>query len=80
MRTVSVFAEDRNRRRQVLNRLRPSELREEFLVVMPGSGLDYVYPIISIAKQETGFRIALRRYGVVHCHQDALIECVIGGW
>jgi len=80
MGNVSVFAEDHKGRKQVLNRLRPSELREEFLFVMPGSGLECVYLIISIAKQETGFRIALRGYGVVHCPQDTLIECVVGSW
>jgi hypothetical protein len=77
--TVAVYAEDFNGRRQVLNRLSPSELREDFQVVRP-YGLEHIYSIICITPQNRSFRVALRGYRVVVYEPDAIIECVIGAW
>ena len=80
MGTVVVYAEDYKGRRQVLNRLSPSELREEFHVVIPGAGFEHVYPVISVTEQNGSFRVALRGYRTMQFTADSLFECVVEAW
>ncbi len=78
--TVTIYAEDHEGRRHTINRLRPSEVSEDFLVVLPISGFQHIHSIIDVTKEDEVYRIALRNYRVKRYQPDELLNCVIGGW
>lgn len=80
MSPVAVYAEDYKGKRRVLNRLSPSELREEFRVIIPTEGLEFVYSVICVTPQNGNFRVALRNYRTVSFTPDSICECVVGEW
>jgi hypothetical protein len=77
---VAIYAEDATGRRKILNRLSPAELHENFCVVIPGAGFEYIYKVICVTPKNGNFRVALRSYRAVDFTPGSLIECVIGAW
>ena len=61
--------------------MKPSELREKFLVVVPTSGgFEHLHEVICVRPEYGSFRVALRGYRTVNCTPDMIIECIIGEW
>jgi hypothetical protein len=77
---VWIYARAATGKKQVLKRVRPAQLRSGDLVVLPGSNLEFVYPVISCESRDTDVRVALRGYRTLNLGVHDPIECIIGGW
>lgn len=78
--SVHIKAEDHNGVRHVIERVSPSELKENSQVVLPGSGFTYIYPVIDVRKEGSDYAVPLRGYRVIKLKPTDRVNRVIGAW